>query len=157
LPELLEKKLTHEDIELLKISLNAVLSFPQGRLGNYSEENILNILIDIGKHLPDSADKDTLRKYYKYRKAETDAFEFPTNTILANLIVFFMKLQGHDQINKMLINKGIAHKEIAFLLYGAYTGFANMPKTFTNLIFDSNNVNLMNYIDNYLFDNYIKQ
>jgi hypothetical protein len=67
-----------------------------------------------------------------------------------------MKLQGHNQINKMLINKDIHYKQIAFMLYGAYTGFANLPKTFTNLIFDSDNRKLQDYIDDYLFKNILK-
>jgi hypothetical protein len=67
-----------------------------------------------------------------------------------------MKLQGHDQINKMLVTKGIQHKQIAFTLYGAYIGFANMPKTFTNLIFDGENNKLQDLIDNYLFNNYLQ-
>jgi hypothetical protein len=156
LPDTLENEISKEEIELLKISINALLSFPEGRLGNYSEENILNVLIEIGKHLPESEAKLVLRDYYAYRTAKSDNFVFPTNDILANLIVFFMKLQGHEQINKMLITKGIEHKQIAFMFYGAYVGFANMPKTFTNIIFDSNNEGLFEYIDNYLFNNYLK-
>lgn len=157
LPNSLSNKISEQEIELLKISLNAVLSFPQGRLGNYSEENILEIIAEVGKHLPESDFKETLRDYYEYRAGESDSFEFPKNDILANIIVFFMKLQGHDQINKLLITKGIQHKQIAFLLYGAYTGFANLPKTFTNLIFNGENKKLLDCVDDYLFDNYLKK
>lgn len=156
LPDTLLNEISKQEIELLKISQNAVLSFPQGRLGNYSEENVLKIIAEIGKHLPDGDFKSALRDYYAYRTAKSDNFAFTENDILACVIVFFMKLQGHDQINKMLITKGIHHKKIAFMLYGAYTGFANLPKTFTNLIFDSENRKLQEYIDNYLFNNFLK-
>ncbi len=156
LPNSLSNKLSEREIELLKISLNAVLSSPQGRLGNYSEENILEIIAEVGKHLPESDFKKTLRDYYAYRSGKSDSFEFPKNDVLANIIVFFMKLQGHDQINKLLITKGIQHKQIAFLLYGAYTGFANFPKTFTNLIFNGENKRLLYWIDDYLFNSYLK-
>ncbi|MDR2065283.1 MAG: hypothetical protein LBP85_06220 [Prevotellaceae bacterium] len=156
LPQPLLAMITKEETDLLLVSLNAILSFPQGCLGNYSEENIIQMLVEIGKHLPDSAAKNTLREYYIYRKAEADSFVFPEkNDVLANLIVFFMKLQGPDQINKMLVAKNIKHKEIAFMLYGAYTGFANMPKTFTNVIFDWDNAKLFDHIDDYLFKNYL--
>jgi hypothetical protein len=149
-------KFSMGDQILLTVTLNAVLSFPQGRLGNYSEENILNILISIGKELSDSPEKTILREYYKYRKEEPNTFNFPETHVLANLIVFLMKLQGHEQINKMLVVKNVSHKQIAFMFYGAYVGFANMPKTFTNIIFNSNNENMFEYIDNYLFNNYLK-
>jgi hypothetical protein len=155
LPQTLLAMITKEETDLLQASLNAILSFPQGRLGNYSGENILKILVETEKHLPDSTAKDTLREYYKYRKAQTDNFVFPTNDVLANLIVFFMKLQGHEQMNKMLVSKNIKYKQIAFMLYGAYMGFANMPKTFTNMILDCNNSKLLNCIDDFLFDNYL--
>jgi hypothetical protein len=116
----------------------------------------LKIIAEIGKHLPDSDFKNTLRDYYAYRTAKSENFEFPKNDILANIIVFFMKLQGHDQINKMLITKSIQHKQIAFILYGAYTGFANLPKTFTSLIFEGENQLLRYSIDDYMFNNYLK-
>lgn len=156
LPNILSDEISKQEIELLKISLNSVLSFPQGRLGNYSEENVLKIIAEIGKHLPDSDFKNTLREYYSYRTAKSDNFVFPENDILASIIIFLMKLQGHDQINKMLISKGVKNKNVAFMLYGAYTGFANLPKTFTNLIFDSENNKLQYFIDNYLFTTIIK-
>lgn len=56
----------------------------------------------------------------------------------------------------MLITKDIHNKQIAFMLYCAYFGFTNLPKTFTNLIFDSANHKLQNLIDNYLFNTLIK-
>ena len=71
--------------------------------------------------------------------------------ILANVIVFLMKSQGPDQINKKLAAKNIGYKKIAYMLYGAYVGFANMPKTFTNPLFDFGGVKHFNYIDDYLF------
>lgn len=156
LPDVLSNEISNPEIDLLKISLNSVLSFPQGRLGNYSEENVLKIIAEIGRHLPDSDFKNTLREYYSYRTAKSENFVFPENDILASTIIFLMKMQGHDQINKMLIAKSVKNKKVAFMLYGAYTGFANLPKTFTNLIFDSENHKLQYFIDNYLFNALIK-
>lgn len=156
LPHSLSDEISDQEKELLKISLNAILSFPQGRLGTYSEEGVLQIIAEIGKHLADGDAKNTLRDYYAYRTAKKDNFVFPKSDTLASIVVFLMKVQGHDQINKMLIAKGVQHKNIAFMLYGAYIGFANLPKTFTNLIFDSSNKTLQDYLDNYLFDCYLK-
>lgn len=156
-PTTLSKSLNESELQLLSVAVNSILSKPQGRLGNFSEQNILEIIKDIGEHLPENSDKQTLRAYYKYRKGTNDSFTFPENSVIANIIVFLMKLNGHDQINKMLVSKNIHNRQIAFLLYGAYLGFANMPKTFTNIVFDSDNTELFDYIDNYLFNNYINQ
>jgi hypothetical protein len=154
-PTTLLKSLNESELKLLSVAVNSILTKPQGRLGNFSEQDILEIIKDIGEHLPENSDKQTLRAYYKYRKGTNDSFTFPENSVIANIIVFLMKLNGHDQINKMLVSKHIHNRQIAFLLYGAYLGFANMPKTFTNIVFDSENTELFSYIDDYLFNNYI--
>ena len=156
-PKSLTEKLTETELNLLTVSANSILLQPQGRLGSFSEQKILDIIQKIGENLPkESEERKTLRDYYAYRIGKNDNFSFPENQVLANLIVFLMKLGGHEQINKMLVAKNIPHKQIAFLLYGAYVGFANMPKTFTNVIFDSNNFELYDYIDNYLKEKYEK-
>lgn len=149
-PKTLMKNFAESELNLLAVSVNSILSQPQGKLGNFSEQNILEIIKKIGEHLPENEDKQTLRDYYLYRIGKNDNFVFPENQILANLIVFLMKLGGHEQINKMLTAKNIQNKQFAFLLYGAYVGFANMPKTFTSVIFDSNNFEMYDYIDKYL-------
>lgn len=154
-PNALFENLTEAELQLLKVSVNSILSKPQGLLGNFSEQNILEIIKDIGEHLPENSNKQILRDYYKYRIGKNDNFNFPENSVIANIIVFLMKLGGHEQINKMLVSKNLKNRQVAFLLYGAYIGFANMPKTFTNIIFDSDNNELFNYIDTYLFSNYL--
>jgi hypothetical protein len=156
-PTALSKSINETELHLLSVAVNSILSRPQGRLGNFSEQNILEIIKDIGEHLPENSDKETLRDYYKYRIGKNDSFTFPNNSAMASIIILFMKLSGHDQINKMLVSKNIHNRQIAFLLYGAYLGFSNMPKTFTNIVFDSDNTELFNYIDNYLFQNFINQ
>ncbi|MDL2314697.1 hypothetical protein LJC16_00375 [Bacteroidales bacterium OttesenSCG-928-C19] len=153
-PKVLVEKLTKTELNLLTVSINSILSLPQGQLGNFSELTILEIIKRIGEHLPENAEKQTLRNYYLYRVGSNDSFKFPENQVLANLIVFLMKHGGHEQINKMLIAKNISNRQIAFLFYGAYIGFANMPKTFTNVIFDSDNFELLNYIDDCLTKKY---
>lgn len=151
LPDELSLKLSKDDILLISKTLSVLFQFPQGLLGSHSEQNILEIIKHLGEQLEENEAKKVLREYYLYRKGISDNFQFPENAVIANVIVFLMKCNGHEQINKLIVNKGVSFKEIAFLFYGAYVGFANMPKTFTNIIFDSENLNLMNYIDNYLF------
>lgn len=155
IPTVFSDKLSEPELQLIKIAINSLLTKPQGRLGDFSEQNILNIIKDIGEHLNENDFKQTFRDYYLYRIGKKDSFNFPENMVLANVIVFLMKLNGHEQINKMLVTKNIHQKQIAFLLYGAYLGFANMPKTFTNIVFESGNEELFDHIDNYLFKTYL--
>lgn len=156
-PKSLSNSLNEAELQLLRVSTNSILSKPQGQLGNFSEQNILEIIKDIGEHLPENSFRQTFREYYKFRIGKSDNFTFPENSVMANVIIFLMKLNGHDQINKMLVSKNIHNRQIAFLLFGAYLGFANMPKTITNIVFDSDNSELFSYIDSYLFNSYINQ
>ena len=41
-------------------------------------------------------------------------------------------------------------------MWAAFIGFANLPKTFTDIVLDSKDDELMEYIDEYLFDTYLK-
>ncbi len=143
--------LSEDDKSLLRISINAILSMPQGYIGSISEEKILKIITMIGRQLPEGKSRQILQQYYLYRINEKDTFEFPEDGIIRVIIVFLMKTNGFDQMNKMLVNKNIDRKDIAYLLWGAFIGFANLPKTFTNIIFESNNNALFEHIDNYLF------
>jgi hypothetical protein len=154
-PNTLIEKLTEMEKRLLVISVNSIFMHPQGRLGDFSEQNILEIIKTIGEHLVEGSDKQTLRDYYLYRIGKSEHFNFPQNQVLASLIVFLIKLDGYDQINKMLIAKNVSNRQIAFMFYGIYVGFANMPKTFTNAIFDSGNLQLLKNIDEYLFSQYL--
>jgi len=151
LPQTLSKVLTEKELQLISITINSLLTQPQGRLGTYSEKGILDIIIKIGDNLPEGLEKQTLRNYYLYRTGKSDNFIFPDNQVLANLLVFLIKLNGHDQINKMVNSKNIGLKQIAFMFYGTYIGFANLPKTFTNIIFERDNYELLDYIDDCLF------
>lgn len=150
LPDGLKTKLTLDEDSVITKALDTLLQIPQGLLGNHSEQNILNIIKYLGEQLEETDAKKALREYYIYRIGKSDSYSFPNNKALANLIAFLMKANGHDQINKLLITKGVTNKELAFLFYGTYVGFANMPKTFTNIIFDSDNNELFDYIDNQL-------
>lgn len=155
LPESLECKLSENELDLIKLAINAILSYPQGRLGSFSEADFLSIIKEIGQNMIESDEKKSLRDYYLYRTANSEDYKFPMNDVLANIIVFFMKVNGHDQINKMLISKSINHQQLAFMLYGAYTGFANLPKTFTKQIFENECSTLQVQIDNYIFSRFI--
>jgi hypothetical protein len=106
-PTSLSKSINESELQLLCIAVNSILSKPQGRLGNFSEQNILEIIKDIGEHLPENSHKETLREYYKYRIGRSDSFIFPNNSVMVSIIIFLMKLNGHDQINKMLVAKKI--------------------------------------------------
>lgn len=54
---------------------------------------------------------------------------------------FYIKVQGFEQIERFMLNRKYQYKEHAFMLWGAYVGFAAIPKTFTGVIYQNNDVN----------------
>lgn len=68
---------------------------------------------------------------------------------------FFIKAQGFDQIERFMLNRKYKLKEYAFMLWGAYIGFAAIPKTFTSIIF--NNQSIDKELEDFLFEIIKKQ
>jgi hypothetical protein len=157
LPKDIIDNLSDEDLVLFKVCINAILSIPQGYVGSISEQHIIKLIEMIGKQLPEGQNRKHLRSYYEYRTNRKSSFNFPENGIIRNLLVFLIKTNGYDQINKMMENRGINGKDITFSFWGAFMGFSNLPKTFTNIIFESNNDLIFEHIDNYLFKYYIQR
>jgi hypothetical protein len=74
------------------------------------------------------------------------------NLTLKSFAVFCQK--GEDDIDKLedyLISNEIGDFRIAFALWGIVFGFANMPKTLTNDLFLSNNLNYIAEVYKYIF------
>ena len=82
-----------------------------------------------------------LGEYWRYKKQEADTFSIPANlSILQSIMSFFIKAQGFEQIERFMLNRKYQHKEYAFMLWGAYIGFAAIPKTFTKVIYQDNDI-----------------
>jgi hypothetical protein len=154
-----------EEIEYLNIVLNYILSNHSKGTRVLSENEILNIIIETGKIYKQTSSYETniktdilkvLREYWSYKNNKTKTFDIPNNLpILQAIMSFYLKAQGFDQIERFMLNRKYQHKEFAFLLWGAYVGFASIPKTFTKIIFENKNPLIIEYIENYLFENVI--
>ena len=68
--------------------------------------------------------------------------------ILQSTLSFFVKPLGFEQIERYMLLKKFSHKAYAFMLWGAWIGFADMPKTFTNVLYQNDDVTRL--IDNKL-------
>jgi hypothetical protein len=80
-----------------------------------------------------------------------DTFEIPTDLpILQAIMAFYIKAQGFDQIERFMLIRKYQHKEFAFMLWGAFVGFAAIPKTFTKIIYENTNQSINDHIDTYL-------
>lgn len=92
---------------------------------------------------------NTLREYWSYKNQRVDSFNIPEGMpVLQSIMSFFVKPLGFDQIERYMMIKKFSSKAYAFMLWGAWIGFADMPKTFTNVLYQNDDVNSM--IDNKL-------
>lgn len=136
-----------EEVKYFNIVLNYILANPLQGTRVISEVDILNIVSETGKIYKQlsSAESeisakilDVLRQYWLYKNQKADTFEIPSNLLIFQAIMsFYIKAQGFDQIERLMLNRKYLYKEFAFMLWGAFIGFAAIPKTFTNVIYQN--------------------
>lgn len=144
------------EICYFNILLNYILSSTTAK--QLSEHSVLLVLEEsarLFKSMPLSREKsgkmilNTLREYWSYKNQRVDSFNIPEDMpVFQSIMSFFVKPLGFDQIERYMMIKKFSSKAYAFMLWGAWIGFADMPKTFTNVLYQNNDVNLL--IDNKL-------
>lgn len=157
---LIPTNFNYEEIKYLNIVLNYILANSIKGTSVISEVDILNIVYETGKiykqlSTPESqlSNKilDVLRHYWLYKNQKEGTFEIPTDLpILQAIMAFYIKAQGFDQIERFMLIRKYQHKEFAFMLWGAFVGFAAIPKTFTKIIYENTNQSINDHIDTYL-------
>lgn len=147
------------DKKLLNIVINSAFSYPNGILGDISESTITNILELVLERTQDLHNEEittSLSNLLNYRLTRNGDYSIPENqVVLKCFMAFIIKPNSAEELTKFMYSKEISELHIAFSIWGAFFGFANMPKTFTNIIFESGNNELFEMIDNYLFNNYL--
>ena len=133
---------------------NTVLSYLVRNTINepISDHLILNIIAETAKLykcMPSSTTEDgiyiltCLRNFWQYKNQRIMTFTFPERLpIFQSMMAFYMKPFGYDQIERFILNKHISLKSYAFMLWGACLGYATLPKTFTNIIYQDNEITL---------------
>lgn len=133
--------------------LNHILNNSNNRLSEY---NILQFIEQTAQNFKRSPLADTpngvkilntLRVFWAYKNQKTDKFSIPENMpILQSIMSFFVKPLGFEQIERFMLMKNYTQKRYAFMLWGAWVGFADIPKTFTNILYQ--NEEISNLIEN---------
>ena len=133
------------------ILLKSILSSTTAK--QLSEHSVLLVLEEsakLFKSMPLSKENsgkmilNTLREYWSYKNQRIDSFNIPEGMpVLQSIMSFFVKPLGFDQIERYMMIKKFSSKAYAFMLWGAWIGFADMPKTFTNVLYQNDNINSM--------------
>lgn len=155
------------DSELCYLNILLDLIFHKNPEIQISEYAIMELLVEsanIFKESPMSkTDKginilNCLRTFWAYKNQKSDQILIPGNDvpIFQSVFSFFVKPLGFEQMERYMLLKKFPQKSYAFMLWGAWIGFADMPKTFTNILYQD--VNVANLIDNKLEELYnVKQ
>ncbi len=94
---------------------------------------------------------NTLRGYWLYKNGKTPMFAIPDNMpIFQSIMSFFIKPQDFEQIERYMLNHKYTEKCYALMLWGACVGYADLPKTICNKLY--NNELVVNVIDDYFIE-----
>lgn len=150
------------DLSLYKLCTNILLSHSK------TDENNLNAkATDLAIYLLDNFTKSELSKtenglnvisnltnLIDYRLSRTSNYKFPDNQILISFICTIFKPNSIDEFTNLIQSNKVSCLDIAYSFWATFNGFANLHKNLTDIVFE--NEQLLTYIDNYLFNNYLK-
>lgn len=152
-----EKFLFKEILEVVLLETNFSTEVSETTITNISEKVFTNFsesnfsITEIGKEI-----LSHLQNLSAYRINKEVNYTFPNSIpVLQNFITFIIKPYNNDELKNFAYSKEVKDIHFAFSIWAAYIGFANLPKTFTDIVLESGDDQLMEYIDDYLFDTYL--
>ncbi len=123
-----------------------------------SDAFIIKLIVEtskIYKTLPSSEKEEgkqilkCLREFWLYKNLKTTSFSIPEGLpVFQSVMSFYVKPFGFEQMERYILNNKFKYKTYAFMLWGVCLGYAALPKTFTNIIYQDEDVNTL--MDNYL-------
>jgi hypothetical protein len=144
------------ETEYLNIVINHMLQTPFCEL--ISDMRILQIIEDTARRYQQTTVSQStegqqivqsLREFWLYKQQRSASFSIPENLpVFQSVMAFFVKPFGFDQMERFMLNKRYSMKAYGFMLWGAYKGFAALPKTFTNVLY--NEREMTQKVDDYL-------
>lgn len=153
------------DLSLYKICTNILLSHSK------TDENNLNAkATDLAFFLLDNLTQSELSKsenglnlirnlnnLIDYRSRRTIDYIFSDNQIFNSFICVIFKPNSIEEFTNLIHSSKVFCIDIAFSFWATFNGFANLSKNLTDIVLENGNEELLLYIDNYLFDNYLKK
>lgn len=136
------------EVEYFNVALSYIVANPTSE--PISDALVLNLIKETGriyKSLPSSTTPEgneilqCLRQYWSYKNRRTSSFSIPSNLkVFQSIMAFYVKPFGYDQIERYMLNRKYTEKSYAFMLWGACLGYALLPKTFTNIIYQDSEI-----------------
>lgn len=149
------------EICYFNILLNLILN--RNSETQLSEHAVLELLVNsantfkenpLSKSIKGEKILNCLRTYWLYKNQKTDQLILPEEDIpvFQSIFSFFVKPLSYEQMERYMLLKKFPQKAYAFMLWGAWIGFADIPKTFTNVLYQNEKVSKL--VDDKLVDLY---
>jgi hypothetical protein len=154
-----EKYLFKEILEVILLEANFSTEVSETSITNIAENVFRNFseskfsVTEIGKEI-----LSHLQNLASYRTNKEMNYTFPNSIpVLQNFISFIIKPYNNDELKNFAYSKEVKDIHFGFSMWAGYIGFANLPKTFTDIVLESGDDQLIEYIDDYLFDTYLNE
>ena len=132
-----------------EVSETSITTILEKVFANFSESKFSKT--EIGKEI-----LSHLQNLSAYRANKEVNYTFPNSMpVLQNFISFIIKPHNNDELKNFAYSKEAKDLHFAFSMWAAFIGFANLPKTFTDILLESGDDHLIEYIDEYLFNMYV--
>lgn len=142
----LNDKLTEE---LNRVS-NIILKHSKVGRRETPKEAILKIVESVGSEFSKKGGDSS--QLFKYLNNEISSYSLDkvSSTVMLNFVAFVFNPDSIEKLTNYIENKQIQNEWIAYAFWCGFNGFANVSKNFLKPIFDTDNHNLQQYLDNYL-------
>ena len=148
----LNKELFEMIIEIILLKAGANVS----GVSDFSINQVLEAVTEQAKSLGNEQINEVLASLLEYRMTRRGKIIFPEDqVVLRNFVGLVMKPFSAEELIKFLQTKGCNNPHIIYPMWGAFVGFADMPKTFTNSVLNDSSNPLIDQIDDYLFNSYL--
>lgn len=127
--------------ELVRCWLNTVLlDYTRTPLGEYSKMELADMITDsaiefFGDKWKDSSERVFLNKLRKHIAGEAFDVEWNNGT-LSSVAAVVLRGDEWDTLLNFMQRKGMYDYRLAFALFGALTGYANMTRDFVDMLYD---------------------
>lgn len=143
-----------DHVELVKHWLNTLLlDSKQTARDSYSKMELADMVTDstidlMGNNWKESLERVFLNKLRKHIAGEAFDVEWD-NGALCSIAAVLLKGDEWDTLLSFMQRKGMYDYRLAFALYGALTGYANMTRDFVDMLFEDKNYGLQVYKEFY--------
>jgi|GEM_PF-1803803 hypothetical protein len=145
------QSLDKELIEEFTLISNCVLLNTKFGRGEAKRESILTIVEQVGNVFSKNKGAKSTQ-LYQYLNNEINGYslEKVSSVVMKNFVAFVFNPDSIEKLEAFIEAKEIEEKWMAHSFWCAFNGFANTSRNFVKPIFDTDNVPVQNYLDNYL-------